>query len=423
MAQLFQDEMAALGIADTGGATTTPGSGIGMSPAQPVASRNPRQEAIDKMGGFEKLMASIGEGSAAFLGRPSPLGLKIEEQRKQKQTELDELRNYTSSLEEGVKLAEGVEGPDRDRFVKSYRDRLERLSPGLGDTFETASKRPELLTKFREILPLMPKPMQDMAAANPRGFLKFVGTATGAEMMAKADDQRLLGSASKKVQTTLMGLQQLVSPEKLAAFNKDGVITAKEIREMQADLPEPLRMGEDELGAITRNDEMFWTGLGVLSGKGEQEVMKKRAEKAGDAPKTRTVRRGTKEITQDFKDGKWVDVEKGEAFKPSEHKLPDDVKERVAAIQLKILGGQDPDAKERQFLDEVARTNPLVAAMRDALGGAQAPSGGGAAAPGNKASGKITKKREVGDTIDRAGKKYKVVGHDKDGEPLVELVK
>ena len=270
------------------------------------------------MGGFEKLMASIGEGSAAFLGRPSPLGLKIEEQRKQKQTELDELRNYTSALEEGVKLAEGVEGPDRDRFVKSYRDRLERLSPGLGDTFETASKRPELLTKFREILPLMPKPMQDMAATNPRGFLKFVGTAAGAEMMTKADDQRLLGSASKKVQTTLMGLQQLIKPEKLAAFNKDGVITASEFREMQADLPEPLRLAPTEMEAIGRNDEVFWTGLGVLSGKGEQDLLKERGKKADKAPESRKIRRGDKEITQEFRGGKWIDVESGNAFKPSD---------------------------------------------------------------------------------------------------------
>jgi hypothetical protein len=308
MAQLFQDEMAALGIADTGAAMTTPGAGIGMAPAAQPQKRS----------GFDMFMEGVGGAAAGALGKPLPHQVRAEAERKKRTLELQELQSFTNALEEGVKLTDGLEGPERDTFVKSYKERLNALEGGLGDTYEAATKRPEMLTKFREVLPHLPEHLRKMAEANPKGFLKFAGTAEGVKVMTQADDQRILSGATKKVQTTMMGLQQLIKPEKLAEFNKDGVLTASEIREMQADLPEPLRLSEPEMQAIGRNDESFWTSMGVLSGKGEQDLMKKRAGKVGEAPKTRTVRRGDKEITQSFKDGKWVDEESGQAFKPSE---------------------------------------------------------------------------------------------------------
>lgn len=269
------------------------GGGIGMASPKPATRPTLRDDVraeFQSLSPMQQVGAALSEFSAGVGGRASPLAGRVEARRKEKLMQMEELKGSVSALEHGVKMLEGIEGPERQKFIDTYAARLDGLDAGLGETYKRVADRPDLLSRYKEYLPELPEHLQMMARTNPQGFLKFAGTAEGVKALGDGLDRRELRSATQKVRTAMMGFQQLVPPEVASRIGKDNVITASEILELQQHLPEKVRLTDAQVGAIQRNDKTFWNGLGVLHGEKEQEVLANRAKgKENKAPQTKDV--------------------------------------------------------------------------------------------------------------------------------------
>lgn len=252
-----------------------PSSGIGIAPSgggmPGGGSASPPREEIGMLDAIKESSIFVRNAREARL--------------KERETRSNELKGVVSAMEHGVKMLEGLEGDQRTNAVSFYGDQLERLYPGMKDTFAAVADQPNLLTKFNQYLPHLPEPLQVLAKRDPKAFLRFAGTAEGVQTMNRAVDSVELRTATRKVQTTLIGIQQLLPPEIAEKYAQDNVITASEVFDMQQYLPENVRLSDKQLDAVKRSDNVFWTGLGVLSGKGEEDVLKERAKK----PKNQTL--------------------------------------------------------------------------------------------------------------------------------------
>lgn len=272
---------------------SVPASGIGMAPAVSPPRQTMRDQAraeVDAMGPVGKIGTALSEFSAGVAGRPSPLNARVEAKRKEKQLQLEELKGTVTALEHGVTMRQGMSGDDAAAFDEAYGNKLEAIQPGLKQTFLALTKRPDLLTQYKDYAPYLPEPTQMQMKSDPKGFLHFAGTAEGTKVLTDAKDRYDMRGASKKVQTAMMGYQQLVPKEVADGIAKDGVITASEVLSMQKYLPDAVKLNDTEIGAIQRNDKVFWQGLGVLHGDKEQEVLAARAKKPeGGPPSTKDI--------------------------------------------------------------------------------------------------------------------------------------
>lgn len=287
--------------------TTAAGSGIGIAPSGP----DPLRAAVDgidsgsagvslptkrsslrdevrtefqSLGPLQKFGAALGEFGAGVTGRPSPLRARIDEKRKEKLLQMEELKGTVTALEHGISMRQGMSGDDAAAFDEAYGNKLEDIQPGMKQTFLALTKKPDLLTQFQAYAPYLPEPVQAMMKGQPKEFLKFAGTAEGMKVMMDAKDRFDMRTATKKVQTAMMGMQQFVPPEELKKIMADGVITASDVIAIQKYVPDAAKLSDIELGAIQRNDKVFWQGLGVLHGQSEQDVLKRRAD-TGDKGK------------------------------------------------------------------------------------------------------------------------------------------
>lgn len=331
--------------------SSTPGIGIA-----PQTSVDPMKAEYAKMSTGRELATRIGEFGAGLRGEPSPLLTKMEAQRKKKLEDLATLKETVSALEHGVSMRQGLSGEEATTFDNAYGDQLEKIQPGLKNTFLALSKRPDLLTQFQGYAQYLPEPMQVLMKSNPKEFLKFAGTAEGMKALTEAKDRSDLRLATKKVQTAMMGLQQYVPKDKLDAIMADGVVTASDILSVQQYLPKEAQLSEGEQAAIQRNDKVFWQGLGVLHGQAEQDVLKGRADR-GKAPTTRTIREGEKEIQQEWDPvaKTWKEVGRGPHFKPDTG--PGGLPKETVNVELKLSDDYRQDTKkfaERKPLFESA---------------------------------------------------------------------
>jgi len=372
MTTLYDDPF--LSLPSEGSILEKPSSGIGMAP-KPSMNDSLRDE-YSKMSRGQEIFARIGEFGAGVTGASSPMQARLKAKREDKLLQMEELKGSWEALEHGTKLLEGLQGEERTKFAESYGARLEGVQAGLGATFKALSAKPDLakqLSVFGDKSPTIKRALQ----ADPTGKTAF-------KLLSSIDAQKTIQSEMdagqmpvllRKGQTFLMGWQQLVPPEMAEGITKDGRVTASEliranewIKANKPDVAKSLAITDDELEIVNRNSEAFYGSLGILSPKDEGEVTKDKAKKEGAAPPQRTIKRGAEDVNQEWKDGKWADAGKGPRFKPEDNKLTDEVKSKVAAILLKVLGGEQPTTDERSFLDEVARTKPLDAVIRDALG-------------------------------------------------------
>lgn len=279
--------------------TTAPSSGIGIAPEQigaPVETRIPKQtklgareEMIAGMSPSERFFGMLGDVGRGLQGKPLRIDAMVEEKRKEKLLRMEELKGSVSSLEHGIKLAEGLDGDKRKEFVESYAGRLDEIQPGLGGTYRALAEKPGLLTQFQQYMPYLSQPMQTMLKTNPQGFLKFAGTAEGMKALEGAHERSLIEGptgAAKKMTTIIGGLQQLAPPEMVEKFNKDGRISVKEIRELNELLKaqkSPAALTDEQMAAAEKAGDAFWTPLGVLSSKREGDVLEGVAKKDNKA--------------------------------------------------------------------------------------------------------------------------------------------
>lgn len=285
-----------LGVGLSGGSPTLPAPD---QPPRPKAPLDLKKEAIAGMTTGEKVFGALGEFGAALQGKSSPLLAQIEAKRKEKLLQLEEMRGTTSVLEQGIKLTEGLEGDARTKFIDTYATRLDGMDPGLGETYRRLSERPDLLTRFKDYEPYLSEPMKLMMKTNPKEFIKFAGTEGGQRALEKSYDQFLLngrpgvgvGGASHKTASIIGNLQQLVSPEQKAKYDKDGRISISEFREINEELKaknHPLALSDQQFAAAMRAGDEFFAPFNMLSPKKEQEVEAARAKDKGMKPGTMT---------------------------------------------------------------------------------------------------------------------------------------
>lgn len=193
---------------------------------------------------------------------------------------LEEVAKLTTALEHGVGMLDQMpEGEARTKFIDAYASRLESVSAGMGETFRAVAAKPVLLTEYQKYMPYLTEPMKVMASTRPREFLKFVGTADGQKQLEAARERELIegpAGATKKARTIIAHFDQLAPPDMVEKFKKDGRITVKEIHELNEYLTaqgSAAALTPEQLNAANRAGDSFWTPLGILSPKHEQEVM------------------------------------------------------------------------------------------------------------------------------------------------------
>jgi hypothetical protein len=251
-------------------------SGVGLSSPEPQKPLNMQQA---------ESPGAIGHVQRALYGYSSKDVQANRQQQIDREEKRRELATTISAIENGVQLVQGLEGAERENAVNVYGEQLERVYPGMRDTFKAIAAQPSLLTSFEKYMPHLPEPIRQLMNLNPIAALKFFGTAEGVKTLKDAADKPLLKTADMKLRTLVGGWQQVVPPE-MKELAKDG-LTSSDIMAVQGSLPEPLRFTPDELDVIKRNDKMVFLGSGVMTGEGENQVMvsrAKRKDEAGKAP-------------------------------------------------------------------------------------------------------------------------------------------
>jgi hypothetical protein len=178
------------------GPTVAP-PGIGLS--QPARSRDPVSEAYSKMSGPQEFFTRLGEFGAGVTGQSSPLQARLEAQRRNKLAKIAEVKETTSALEHGVKLAQGMEGDARTSFIDA--------TPRPWTRWTRARERPSrwpliVRTSSRTsgIMPYLPEPMQVSGEDGPAGPSQDLGTAEGIKAIDEAKSQFNLRTATQKAQ-------------------------------------------------------------------------------------------------------------------------------------------------------------------------------------------------------------------------------
>jgi len=273
-----------------------PESGIGIgSPSAPISPQMPtqvdlRKQAIERMSTGEKIGGALGDFGAALLGRPLPLDQRIEQQRRDRLEKLSSFKIHTDALEDGVKMIGKLSGEARTSFVNSYAEQLESVRPGLGATFKTLSKQPDLaavLSKYSAKSPTLARAIElDSTGASA---LKLLSSPDALKTINSEIDSSVMPDLLRKGQTFKMGWQQIVPPEMAERFKKDGIITASELLEANEWVKEnkpglrALVLSDEDLQIIGRNSEAFYGTLGIVGPKDEAEVRKDRLKQPAES--------------------------------------------------------------------------------------------------------------------------------------------
>jgi len=284
----------------------TPAQGIGLAPeAAPAVAQAPvtgalpmnrydreqdlKKAAVAKMGGVEKVFSALGEFGAGVTGHgaTSPLTIDIRQQREERLAQAEEFKLHTQALEDGVKIAKGLQGDAKNGFVEDYAAQLEQAKPGLGKTFKHLSANPNLLTNLQSYQKYLPKSVMLLAQNDPQAFWHLAGSAEGIKLFQKAEAQYETEFATNQATGMISNLQQLGLPEELVAeANKAGAggkLPASVFNKIQDYLPagHPYKISPEGRAAINANKEesdLFHHGLNMLSPSDEAGIAKKHAE-------------------------------------------------------------------------------------------------------------------------------------------------
>lgn len=256
-----------------------PGIGLAAAPVAPPILPSVKSRVgddIQNLPAMGKLGLALQSFGAGVTGGPNPIDAMVNQKRQERLMQMNEFRAHLLALEDGIKMSERLRDPDRDAFAKSYAARLEQVSPGLGETFKSLHKRPDIskmLGKYSDI------PMAQMSlAADPSGqaFLKMLGTAEGMKLAEKQLDMKALPIVTEKVKSIYANWQQLVPKEMADKFNEDGVISESEILKANDYIKDKfpkLALDQAQLEVLRRNSNDVFMPLGILTSGKEQEVM------------------------------------------------------------------------------------------------------------------------------------------------------
>lgn len=304
-----------------------PGVGLAPPPSQALSQIDLRRQATGRMSGPDKFFTALGEFGAGVTGRESPLDKRIAQQREEKKAKLLEFKVTTDALEDGVKMAAKLRGPARKNFIESYAKQLEETKPGLGDTYRTLSEQPDM----GQVLAKYSAKSQTLARSlefDPSGetALKLLSSPDAIKTInAEIDASVMEETIMPKLRNFVMGWQQIVPPEMVERFQRDKRISSSELREasdwINENKPEfkGIVISPEQWVIINRNQDASYGVLGILGPKDEADILKERAK--DKPPTTRTIQRGSEEVQQEWREGKWHDVGKGPKFKDESGRL------------------------------------------------------------------------------------------------------
>lgn len=287
-------------------------AGIGMSSA-PQAQQAPQEPTL-----VQKIGRSLYNYSAGTEGRPSYEQVQEKRARDKKEGQLAELKGSISALEHGSTLASTMsEGGEKDKFIKSYAERLDAMTPGLGEAFTAVASKPGFADQVRKYADKSPS-LRRALEMDPTGKTAFglLKSPDAQNTIQREMDAAVMPTILKKGQTFLMGWQQIVPKEMVDKFNKDGRVSASElisanewIKENKPDMAKALALNDEELGTIHRNSDAFYHTLGIISPKDEGQVLVANAKGETRAPPTRIQpvnRNGVRmDQQQEWVNGEW----------------------------------------------------------------------------------------------------------------------
>ena len=247
--------------------------------------RDLRAEAIANMSPGQKFFGALGEFGAAVQGKPSPLDERLKQQREERLLQATELKAHFGALEDGAKIAKGLQGDARKGFIDDYASQLETVRPGLGNVFKNIAKQPKFMENMRAMIKYLPPLTQAMVEMNPEEALKHFGTPAGAKEMRDAENQYNLKLATKQASGMIANLAKLDLPEDImAGEKKTDKMTASLFNKIQDFLPQghPYKLSpevRDSINSSKETQELFYTTLGVRSPSSTAEIDKKVAER------------------------------------------------------------------------------------------------------------------------------------------------
>jgi hypothetical protein len=340
MGVLYEDD--ALGFGDAGDLTSKPSSeliseppgseGIGLTapeelryPSPELISEPPGTPGIGNSAGapqepstMQKIGRALYNYGAGYQGQPSYGQVQEKRAREKKEGQLAELKGSVAALEHGSTLAATMaEGDEKAKFIKSYSERLDAVSPGLGEAFTAIASKPGFADQVRKYADKSPS-LRRALEIDPTGKTAFglLKSADAQNTIQKEMDASVMPTILKKGQTFLMGWQQLVPPDMVEKFNKDGRISASELIEAnewiktnKPDIAKTLALSDEELGTVHRNSDAFYHTLGIISPKDEGQVLVANAKGETRAPPTRIQpvnRNGVRmDQQQEWVNGEW----------------------------------------------------------------------------------------------------------------------
>jgi hypothetical protein len=336
-----------------------PGIGLAPSPAGPAApNARPMLPGAETEGGLRDLSPmgkfglALGAFGAGMTGRQNPVIQLEEQKRRDKLVKFQEVKLHNEALEDSVKMVKGLRGPAREQFIAQQAANLEKLNPQLGAAFKTLAEKPDMLAQIQKYGDKIPELKMAYDIGGEEAVYKLMQTPEFFKTIEKHADVRTTPIVMQKVRGMVMGLQQVATPEMIERFNRDGVVTASEILELNEHLKtnggefSKLALDDDQLTVLARNGKTVFGSLGVLSGDEEQKLIAKRAEKRDAAPQTRTRKEGGAEITEEWVNGKWQRVSSGPAWKPGE--------DPASAIRSSAQANKDRET-ELKLADDYAR--------------------------------------------------------------------
>ena len=330
-----QDRQPSIGVLPTGG-------GIGIAPIPASggqAGGGPREE----MSVWQAIKESFKPVANARAAR-----------RQERELKIREMDAALEALKKGLDLSFGLDGEQRDAFVKSYKAKLDKFEDGLGAAFENLAANPETASAISEWAQESETLKRAIQFGGIKAAKKLLSSTEALKTIQGEIDARRMPILLRKGQTFIAGWQQLVPPEMAESINKDGRVSASELiqanewlKANKPDIAKTLAFTDRELEVVARNSDAFYHSLGIVSPKDEGQIAVHKA-KEGDKAKpipSRTVKKtvGGKVVAQleEWDGAKWV--AKGE---PTPHFKPEDDERRIVDIELKLSDDYRQDTKK-----------------------------------------------------------------------------
>lgn len=270
------------------GMTAAPNGGAGSDALPPLTG-------VQKAG---RMLYNFGQG---FHGQPTAEQQEEVVVQRRKQQKVEQFKQATNALEDGFKIMEKLPDPEaRAQFAEQYAAQIDKMFPGTGEAFKNLSKQPDQMALVRKYAPKSAS-LRLAMEADPSGksALSILKSPEGLAKINAEMEASAIPDVQRKVRTMVGGWQQMIPPEMLERFNKDKVITASEFHEANEYIrnhPEQkfrvAALDDGEMGVLRKNEEAIFSGVGVLTGKKEEEVIAARAKestKPTAEPKTEKI--------------------------------------------------------------------------------------------------------------------------------------